>query len=437
MSFKRLRLRRTRLFLLPVLAATLLSGPARADEAAEIAKLMHAGQGAEALKRADAYLARVPRDAQVRFLKGVMLSETKPAEAIAIFAALTQDYPRLPEPYNNLAVLYAASGQYEKASAALDKAMRTNPAYATAYQNLGDVHARLASLEYEKALRLDPGAGEKVKLTLMQSLGGAAAAPSLSPDARAAQAPQQAKVDTRPVEIKAPPAKLAEAAPAAAVPTPAKAEPLAGTKQDSRPQARLETKPEVKAETRHEAKPEGKPEAKPEAKPKSEARPVAGTAEARPAAPAKPAAAPTRLAKADKAEKTEKTERIERNDAKARAAQEAAAERGAVMNAVASWARAWSERDVPAYLAHYAPDFEPGKGLSRKDWAEERRARIVGKGRIEVRVEKPQVEVAGNSATVRFHQVYVSDRLSASSRKTLMLSRQRNGKWQITRESTG
>jgi ketosteroid isomerase-like protein len=421
MSLMRFRLRRTRLILLPVVAATLIAGTARADEAAEISKLLRAGQNAEAVKRADAYLARVPRDAQVRFLKGVALADTKPAEAIAIFAALTEDYPRLPEPYNNLAVLYAASGQYEKASAALDKAMRTNPAYAIAYQNLGDVHARLASLEYEKALQVDASAGAKVKLTLMQTLGSPAAslaAASSPQDAR--QSPPiagkaEAKPAQKPVELAAatvtpiaPVAPQAKAAaPAkAAVPPLALAEPASRHLQDARP----ETRPPEPA----------RPEAKP-APAKAESH----------AAPAKPEAPPARLAKA------EKTEKVERSDARARAAQEAAAERSAVMSTVTAWAHAWSERDVPGYLAHYAPDFEPGKGLTRKAWAEERHARISGKGRIEVRIEKPQIEVDGNNATVRFHQVYVSDRLSASSRKTLLLSRQRNGKWQIRRETTG
>ncbi len=108
----------------------------------------------------------------MRFLKGVILTEqNKPADAIAIFTKLTADFPDLPEPYNNLAVLYAADGQFEKARAALDKAIRTNPSYATAYENLGDVHAKLASQAYDKALQLDSKNSEaKSKLTLVRSL---------------------------------------------------------------------------------------------------------------------------------------------------------------------------------------------------------------------------------------------------------------------------
>ncbi len=134
------------------LLATLLVAPAFADDMADVTKLLRAGQLIEALSKADAYLGRNPQDAQMRFLKGVILTEQgKSAESIAIFTKLTQDFPDLPEPYNNLAVLFASSGQYEKARAALDMAIRTNPSYATAYENLGDVHAKLASQAYDKA----------------------------------------------------------------------------------------------------------------------------------------------------------------------------------------------------------------------------------------------------------------------------------------------
>ena len=92
----------------------------------------------------------------MRFLKGVIQRTSgKQPEAIATFTKLTEDYPELPEPYNNLAVLYAGLGQYDKARSALEMAIRTNPSYATAHENLGDVYARLASQAYNKALQLD------------------------------------------------------------------------------------------------------------------------------------------------------------------------------------------------------------------------------------------------------------------------------------------
>ena len=68
------------------------------------------------MERVNGYLASRPKDARGRFLKGLILTEqNKPNEAIKVFTDLSQDYPELPEPYNNLAVLYASQGQYDKA----------------------------------------------------------------------------------------------------------------------------------------------------------------------------------------------------------------------------------------------------------------------------------------------------------------------------------
>ena len=138
------------------LAAAMLAGQAQADDYADVSQLVRAGKPAEALAKADAYLAGKPRDPQMRFLKGVIQSETgKPAEAITTLTALTQDFPELPEPYNNLAVLYAGQNQYDKARTALEMAVRLNPSYATAHENLGDVYAKLASQSYAKSLQLE------------------------------------------------------------------------------------------------------------------------------------------------------------------------------------------------------------------------------------------------------------------------------------------
>jgi tetratricopeptide (TPR) repeat protein len=328
--------------------------PAAADDLVDVSKLMRAGNYTEALVKADAFLSQKPRDAQMRFLKGVILTEqNKSADAIAIFAKLTEDFPELPEPYNNLAVLYAAGGQFEKARAALDRAIRTNPTYATAYENLGDVHAKLASQAYDKALQLDSGNSiAKSKLTLVRNLvatsgGGTPKAPATATVAAAKPAASA-------------PAVAAAATPAAAA-----------------------TAPSVPATVVATAKPDNpKAETKPAAKPDS------------------------------------------------------TADRDAVMATVNGWANAWSAKDVKGYLAFYSSKFDTPNGMTRKAWAEERQARISGKGRINVKVESPQVSIEGNTATVKFRQIYTSDRLTANSRKTLVFARNGN-KWQIQQERSG
>ena len=193
------------------LAAALTSAVAHADDYAAVNVLVRSGKLAEALTKADQYLASKPRDPQMRFIKGVIQTEAgKPADAIATFTQITQDYPELPEPYNNLAVLYASQSQFDKARAALEMAIRTNPSYATAHENLGDVYAKLASQAYSKALQLDGNnTGVQPKLALIRTL--------FAPDAKgqkpAASAP--APVPT-PVAAAPKPPTLPAPAPAAA-----------------------------------------------------------------------------------------------------------------------------------------------------------------------------------------------------------------------------
>src|SRR4029078_13138969 len=113
-------------------------------------------QYAEAMARLDSVTAEHPREPQARFLKGIALAdEGRTDDAIALFRALLADFPELPEPRNNLAVLYAQKGEYAQARDALERAIQVAPDYAVAHENLGDVYARLAALEYEKTLSLD------------------------------------------------------------------------------------------------------------------------------------------------------------------------------------------------------------------------------------------------------------------------------------------
>ena len=140
--------------LLFVLLGTSLS--VRADALSDVRSLHYSGQPTAAMQRADEFLALAPQDPPMRFLNGVMLTDAKRyPEAIELFQKLTEDYPDLAEPYNNLAAIHAATGDYIKARATLEQALRTNPGYATAHENLGDVYATLAAQSYARALQLD------------------------------------------------------------------------------------------------------------------------------------------------------------------------------------------------------------------------------------------------------------------------------------------
>jgi tetratricopeptide (TPR) repeat protein len=153
------------------------------EETSEVSRLHRSGSSIEAVQLADKILTTRPKDVQMRFLKGVVLAESQRApEAIEVFQGLTEEFPELAEPYNNLAALHAARGDYERARVALEQALRSNPSYATAHENLGDVHGMLASRAYAKALTLDPS-NERLpgKLALVRELfiaKRAAAAPA-------------------------------------------------------------------------------------------------------------------------------------------------------------------------------------------------------------------------------------------------------------------
>ena len=166
----------SRIPLLALGAALLLVSQMQAGFAAnsyeDASKLFKQGNYAGALEKVETVITANPRDARARFLKGLILTEqSKPADAIKVFTSLTDDYPELPEPYNNLAVLYASQGQYDKARKSLEMAIRTHPSYAIAHENLGDVYAKMASEAYDKALQLDrSNAAAQTKLAMIKDL---------------------------------------------------------------------------------------------------------------------------------------------------------------------------------------------------------------------------------------------------------------------------
>jgi Flp pilus assembly protein TadD len=166
-----------------VLLASAWAGAVQADVYSDVAQQLRDGKRAQALAAAQAYIAAKPTDPQMRFLLGVIQTESGSSEqAIQTFTRLTQEYPELPEPHNNLAVLLAALGQFEQAREELAMAIRANPDYATAHENLGDVYAKLASLAYARSLQIDKSNSALApKLGLLQQLLTPATKPTKTP----------------------------------------------------------------------------------------------------------------------------------------------------------------------------------------------------------------------------------------------------------------
>ncbi len=150
-------------------------GPQAAPTAREVTdanRHYRRGELDVALNKIDVYLQKNATDPKARFLRGLILTEQRKIDdAMQVFLAMTQDYPDLPEPYNNLAVLYAGRGLYGKARDALAAALQANPDDPIAQENLGDIYVRLAMQSYEQALaKNSANRSTKGKLTLLREL---------------------------------------------------------------------------------------------------------------------------------------------------------------------------------------------------------------------------------------------------------------------------
>lgn len=173
----------------------------------EAQALMGQGQYAQALEWLDRHIASAPQDAEARFMRGVVLVRlNRNDDAARAFGELTRDFPQLPEPYNNLAVIHAQQGDYDKAREALEDALAVHPSYAVAHENLGDIHAALSAASYNRALSLDPGnASVRAKLNLVNQLdrladAGTSASASVPPRAAPAAAPPAEAPDAAAIE---------------------------------------------------------------------------------------------------------------------------------------------------------------------------------------------------------------------------------------------
>jgi Flp pilus assembly protein TadD len=137
--------------LIPLLLA-LGFGAARAAEFETAQKQWLAGQRTQAVATIEQGLVKMPDDLKLRFALGVMKMEMgQPQAAQTIFTALTQDFPDLADPYNNLAVIQASQGELDQARAALEQAVRLQPDHPQALENLGDVLLQLALRAYQRA----------------------------------------------------------------------------------------------------------------------------------------------------------------------------------------------------------------------------------------------------------------------------------------------
>ena len=168
------------------LAALFAGQAAIADVVSDVHSLVAKGDLAAALRAADAAVQADPRAAQPRFLRAVVLMDLqRSADALAAFTQLSQEYPELPEPFNNIALLQVRAGQLELARQALESALRNDPGHRAARSNLGEVHLMLAVQAWQQAASsgpVDPRLQRKLDAARALVGGGAAASRQTPPD---------------------------------------------------------------------------------------------------------------------------------------------------------------------------------------------------------------------------------------------------------------
>ena len=126
-----------------------------------IEKLTKERKFADAIKAIDAALVKSPRNVQLRFLKARLQIELRDqVSAKNTWIEITQQFPELPEPYNNLAALSANQGKWIEARDYLELALKLRPDYVTAQGNLAEVYLRLSEMNYQSASKLQPNQRE-------------------------------------------------------------------------------------------------------------------------------------------------------------------------------------------------------------------------------------------------------------------------------------
>lgn len=169
----------------------------------DIQRLTADGDYQQALDMTNRELSDNNGDITYQFLKGLILTRMDELEqARDVFIEITESHPDLPEPYNNLAVIYASLGDYDKARELLERAINTHPAYATAYENIGDIYAKLASQAYNQALELDRENNiARAKLSLVNDLFSLPGSSKSAVVAKNQVEQIVAEAQTRPVQI--------------------------------------------------------------------------------------------------------------------------------------------------------------------------------------------------------------------------------------------
>ena len=453
----------------------------------------------EALNLTEDHLSRNKTDVKFQFLKGLILAHlNRYTDAEKVFHKIAEENPALPEPLNNLAVIYAVQGKYIEAEDMLKKALDTNSNYATTYNNLGDIYAKAASRAYNKALGLGVSkATNQEKLLLLNEL--------ILPQTKLIESLEQENLELKKV-VKDSVASIEERKRTIAI----KNEQLAKLGETQRSIQKL-TQEKVELNVKMNELKSSLDEVmysltlKDEQLAKLESTQKSLQSLAEENNKLKNRLSQTegslgelnrsltlkdeQLAKLDKSlnktmtknlrkennelkNKVEETEslledlkrsvtfrkqnskndtqekerreetidvvslnkKIDREDSLNDKPKTELEQKKIVELSINQWVNSWSSKDIEAYIASYASEFKPSRGLSRSAWEKGRRKRLANPAFIKITLTNVVVDFRGEDlAKITFRQEYQSDTYSDEVNKEITV-KMINDKWLITRE---
>ena len=428
----------------------------------------------EALNLTEDYLSRNKSDIKFQFLKGLILARlNRYNDAEKIFYKMAEENPNLPEPLNNLAVIYSIQGEYSKAQEILKKALESNRNYETVYHNLSDLYAKVASRAYNQALGIsqtERGPVEKLLFLRELNLPQTMLIESLNREnkelksvmkdtekvlqenklaikiknqelsklgeaQRSIQKLMQEKLELN-IEIKELKGSLDEVMYSLSL----KDEQLAKLDETEKALAGLTNENKglkdrlVKAEASL-----GQLSSSLSLKDEQLAKLDENLNNIN--------AADLKKENSNLKSKVNETELLleELKKSVADGAEDSSPDIGQKTNklseqkkaieiAINNWVNAWASKNIDNYISSYAMEFKPSRGLSRAKWELQRRERLANPSFIKIKLTNIKIEIRDDGlANVRFTQQYQSDSYKDEVKKIVTV-KMINNKWLIMRE---
>ncbi len=395
---------------------------ARAEGISEVYELIESGNFADARSQINTLINKSPNDPELLFARAVIEEKNGASKkAIKYYRELTKSHPDLLEPYNNLAIYHAETGNYQEAIKTLEQAMQANPAVATAYRNLTAIYAQMASAAYRKALN-STVSPEPLRLSSLDKIESLQFLPIQERPTLVASVNNfiAEALEDNTTDI----AKQTKTADSTSTP-----EVVAEVVAEPEAQVNLETSSDVAAVVQ------------PETTQVVTTEPLLTESVNTPEQPAKPEVeiatngsdAQIAITSTPSGNQPVVVAAVTPSAEARQAAEDGAAQKQALIDHVKSWAEAWSSQDVTRYLAHYSDGFIPRNNLTLAEWRVQRNGRLKWREFIIVKPSKYSINLQKDKATVNFTQYYKSERLEDTIRKTLELEK-RNGDWLIVQE---